>query len=125
MQKRISARLAKSIQPAARAFEIRDTLLKGFILHVQPTGTKTCLCEYARGKRQTIGRTSVVAADQARAIARNIIAEYQLYGTVLPKRQPSASALAFFIYFEYAPWQLANSKRGYKEIDRIRRQFLY
>jgi len=124
MKKRISTRLVKSIKPASRPFEIRDTLLKGFILRVQPTGTKTYLCEYARGKRQTIGRTSVVAADQARAIARNTIAEYQINGTVIPKRQSSAPTLAFFINFEYATWQLANNKRGYEEIDRNRRHFL-
>ena len=124
MQNRISTRLVNSIQPAARVFEIRDTLLKGFILRVQPSGTKTYICEYTRGKRQTIGRASVVAADQARAMARNIIAEYRLNGTVIPKRQPAAPTLSFFINYEYAPWQLANNKRGYEEIDRIRRHFL-
>jgi hypothetical protein len=106
MKKRISARLVKSIKPASRPFEIRDALPKGFILRVQPTGIKTYLCEYARGKRQTIGRTSVVAADQARVISRNSIAEYQINGTVIPKRKPAAPTLAFFINFEYAPWQL-------------------
>jgi integrase len=124
MKSRISTRLVQSIQPAARAFEIRDTLLKGFILRVQPSGTKTCIIEYARSKRQTIGRTSVVAADQARAMARNFIAEYRLNGTVIPKRQPAAPTLAFFINYEYAPWQLASNRRGYEEIERIRRQLL-
>jgi integrase len=57
-------------------------------------------------------------------MARNIIAEYRPNGTVIPKRQPAAPTLPFFINYEYAPWQLANNKRGYEEIDRIRRHFL-
>lgn len=123
-EKRISTSLIKSLRPATKPYEIRDTLLKGFILRVQPTGVMTYLCEYARGKRQSIGRTSVIATDQARAIARNIIAEYQLNGTVILKHQPPAPTLAFFINHEYAPWQIANNKRGHEEIERIRRHFL-
>jgi hypothetical protein len=37
---------------------------------------------------------------------------------------PAAPTLSLFINYEYAPWQIANNKRGYEEIDRIRRHFL-
>lgn len=124
MKSRISTRFVNTFQPAARTFEVRDTVLKGFILRVQPTGTKPYIAEYVRGKRQTIGRASIVAADQARAMARNIIAEYRLTGSVIPKHQPAAPTLSFFINYEYAPWQLANNKHGHEEIDRIHRHFL-
>lgn len=52
------------------------------------TGTNTSIVACTRGKRQTIGRASVMAADLARAMTRKISAEYRLNGSVIPKQQP-------------------------------------
>jgi hypothetical protein len=40
-------------------------MLKGFLLRVQPSGIISYICEYARGKRETIGRVGVISAIQA------------------------------------------------------------
>jgi integrase len=124
LKNRISAKLADRLPPQERPYEVRDDLLKGFILRIQPSGIKSYICEYARGKRETIGRTNVISAVQARDLAKDILAAYQINGTVTPNRQLSIPTLASFINDEYRPWQQANNKRGDEEIDRIRKQFL-
>ena len=124
MKNRISAKLADRLPPQERPYEVRDDLLKGFILRIQPSGIKSYICEYARGRRETIGRTSAISAAQARDRAKDILAAYQINGTVTPKRQFSTTTLTSFINNEYKPWQLANNKRGDEEIERIRKQFL-
>ena len=124
MKDRISAKLADKLRPLAKPYEVRDDLLKGFILRIQPSGIKSYICEYARGKRKTIGRTNAISAAQARDSAKDILAAYQINGTITPKHQFSTTTLTSFINNEYKPWQLANNKRGDEEIERIRKQFL-
>ena len=45
--------------PSAKV-DHRDTRLKGLVLRVMPSGTKSYYCEYARGKRVWLGRADVL-----------------------------------------------------------------
>ena len=124
MKKRLSARLAQKLRPLAKPYEVRDDSLKGFILRVQPTGRKTYLCEYARGKRQTIGHVDTITAKQARVKAKEILALHQLPGSVTPEHQPHVPTLRAFIDREYKPWAEVHNKAAAGNLDRIRRHFL-
>jgi hypothetical protein len=48
---RITDKTVKNAKPKSIAYDIRDATLRGFILKVQPTGSKAFYAEWARGKR--------------------------------------------------------------------------
>ena len=123
MRVKISAKLTVSLLPARKPYDARDESLKGFMIRVYPSGIKSYVCEYARGKRKTIGRVGVITAVQARDKAKEILARYQLDGTVTPKRQTPKYTLKSFIENEYRPWAEVHNKSADGDIDRIRRQF--
>ena len=58
-----------------RPYEIRDTLMKGLLLRVQPSGHKSWIIEWTRGKRRTLGAFSHLSLEQARAHAAQATAE--------------------------------------------------
>ena len=61
--------------PSAKV-DHRDTRLKGLVLRVMPSGTKSYYCEYARGKRVWLGRADVLGVSEARESARAILADF-------------------------------------------------
>lgn len=74
----LSKRLVNDVRPAARAFEIHDTHLTGFLLRVQPSGVSSYYVQLARGKRARVGRKDwFVTPARARDRARKILAEAQ------------------------------------------------
>jgi len=58
MKKLIGNSLLAQLKPAEKAYDIWDSRLTGFILRVLPSGSMVYRCEYGRGKRMTLGRTS-------------------------------------------------------------------
>ena len=66
----IGKNLIKSLEPGNKIYDVRDDRLKGCILPVQPTGSMSWICEYARGKRITLGPGEVFTPAQARDEAR-------------------------------------------------------
>ena len=75
MQAAIGNSLVKTIRPADKPYEVRDTRLKGLLLRVQPSGVMTFYVEYARGKRVKLGRVGVLTPMLARNQARQILAD--------------------------------------------------
>lgn len=59
----------EKLQPAGIRKEYRDEKLKGLLVRVQPSGKKTYMLNYARGKYITLGDASVLRAAAAREIA--------------------------------------------------------
>ena len=45
---RITDKTVKNAKPGPTVYDIRDAVLRGFLLKVQPSGTKTFYCEWAR-----------------------------------------------------------------------------
>lgn len=72
----ITRDLVESLKPEVKAFERRDTKLKGFLIRVQPSGQKTYYVEYARHKRVKLGSDpelkTAVARDQATRVIGNV-----------------------------------------------------
>ena len=124
MQAIISAALVKSLRPAAKPFEVRDTRVKGFLLRVQPSGSMTYYAEYGRGKRIAIGRSDVIAPDRARDRARDILASAQFGEDPMEERRlAKAHTLGSFIDEVYEPWTEANIRTSAKTIARLRTSF--
>ena len=74
MKSQLSQGLIDKLEPGEKPFEIRDSVLKGFLLRVQPSGLMTYYLEYERGKRVKLGRTADVKPHKARERAKKKLA---------------------------------------------------
>ena len=78
--------------PAAKEFELRDTLVPGFLCKVTPVGRKVFMIQYRTNfgdrRKPSIGRFGELTVEQARAIARDWLAD------VRRGNDPSAAKLA-------------------------------
>ncbi|MFH1965748.1 MAG: Arm DNA-binding domain-containing protein [Acidobacteriota bacterium] len=59
----------EKLQPAGIRKEYRDEKIKGLLVRVQPSGKKTYMLNYARGKYITLGDASVLRVSAAREMA--------------------------------------------------------
>src|SRR4051794_3501583 len=124
MQAIISAALVKSLRPAAKPFEVRDTRVKGFLLRVQPSGAMTYYVEYGRGKRMALGRSTVIAPDKARTRARDILAGAQFGEDPMAERHlGEAHTLGTFVEEVYSPWAEANVRTATATVARLKTSF--
>lgn len=120
----LTKRLAATAQPKDRAYELRDTQVRGLLLRVQPSGHKAWVVTWEHGKRRTLGSAGHLTLDEAREIARKIIAEYIQTG--LPSiAKPAAPkiTLAEFLRDHYLPWARSELKGGDKYVARLERVF--
>ena len=120
MQAFIGKKLLSSIKPDSKPYEVRDTKVKGFLLRVQPSGVMSYVVEYARAKRITLGRTSILTPAQARDRAIEILAD-ALKG-IDPQAQRKAKKAHTFIGYldlEYGPWVRTNRKDGAATVARL------
>ena len=72
----LTKRLVATAQPRDRAYELRDTQVRGLLLRAQPSGHKAWGVTWEHGKRRTLGSAGHLTLDEARETARNIIAEH-------------------------------------------------
>ena len=78
-EKSTFARRVRAARPRATKFEVRDDVVTGLALAVQPTGVRTFfLARMVRGRRRyaTIGSTDAMTIPEARREARRLIASY-------------------------------------------------
>lgn len=76
MRVQLTKRQVETYQPRERPYEARDAQVRGLILRVQPSGHKVWIVSWAHWRRRTIGPTTAMLLDLARAPATNAIAEY-------------------------------------------------
>lgn len=107
-----------------KPYEIRDTDLKGLLLRVQPSGVKSYVVEFARGKRRTIGSAGVVTLEQARVTARQWLADRDKGKLPAPARGKNRPlTLGEFIEKKYQPWVESERKAGKATIAALKAQF--
>lgn len=106
-------------KPKDRPYEVRDQELRGFILRIQPTGTKTFYCEWARGKRSRIGDANLITVTRAREIAMQRISGAKRGEVPDPQLRGGKPTLKKFIDDRYAPWAETHHKTGRTNADRI------
>jgi integrase len=125
MQATIGNSLLSQIKPKDRAYDVRDVKLTGFIIRVNVSGKLVYMCEYARGKRITIGKVGVLTPTQARDRAKEILAS-ALTGedpqSAKKKKNPEFT-LRTYLNSEYGPWVTADRKSGAKTLRLIQYNF--
>lgn len=126
MKAKLSPRTVDGAKPAAAPYEVHDTDLKGLLLRVQPSGAKSYVVTWGRGKRKTLGRHPVMTVAGARRAALAALSEAAQHGAPLAviesNKPPADKPLTFGEYLtqHYEPWALAHQKQGQATIDGIR-----
>lgn len=120
----INNSLLSKLRPADKPYDVRDDKLTGFLIRVNVSGKLVFMCEYARGKRVTIGKVGVLTPMQARDQAKEILADViKGIDPKQPKKASSISSFKMFIESEYGPWVTTYRKNGTATVARIRSCF--
>ena len=120
----LTKKLVGSAKPHLRPYEIRDSRLKGLLLRIQPSGSASYVVEWRRGRRMTIGRTTIFSPDQARDRAKKILGQAADGIDPLKNRQLAKTAtLTAFLTNEYGPWFELNRKSGKTILKRLKHCF--
>lgn len=126
MKAKLSPAVADKAAPAAKPYEIHDTDLRGLLLRVQPSGVKSFVVSWGRGKRRTLGRYPVMTVAGARKAALVALSESAEHGAplaVLEAAKPKPDTLGAFLSDHYAPWANANQKAGAATVAAIKAVF--
>ncbi len=127
MKAEITNQLLKDIKPQSRPYDIRDQRLKGFMVRVNTSGKLMYMCQFARGKRITIGKIGVITLAAAREEARKILAD--TVNGIDPRKTRNVNVsntemtLKEFIDQEYKPWIEIHTSTGVDTIARIKSNF--
>ncbi len=81
------------------------------------------MCEYARGKRVTIGKTDVLTPAQARDEAKRILGQAAIGALPVKEKKSPKLNLKNFIDNEYEAWRNANRKNGGDDTRRLKTNF--
>lgn len=124
MQTVLTKRVVITAQAKDRPYELRDAQVRGLLLRVQPSGHKAWLVTWTHGKRRTLGSAGHLTLDQARELARKIIADFIQTGlpSIAKPKLPKIT-LEAFLDDNYAPWARSELKGGDKYVERIMRVF--
>ncbi|WP_298575559.1 integrase family protein [uncultured Luteimonas sp.] len=80
MKIKLTTRSVESVKPAAAPIEIHDAGQPGLVLRVQPSGLRSFIVVWGRGKRRTLGRYPTMTLDGARMAARAVLTEADTTG---------------------------------------------
>ena len=125
MRVKLTNEFIASRKPKSSPYEIADAGQPGLLLRVQPSGIKSFIVQYGRGKRVTLKRRPPeMTVVTARTKARGILTDADEHGTP-EAAKPKAKAATFkdFIDKHYAPWVEAERKAGKATVANIRAQF--
>lgn len=116
--------LLAKLTPQTTAYDIWDEKLTGFILRVNPSGSMVYRCEYARGKRVTLDKSTVLTPAQARDKAKEILSQAAL--GISPEEKKPRDQITFqeFINDEYEAWRIAHRKNGKADMHRLKVNFM-
>jgi len=128
MRAKLTIRTIEGAKPSATPYEIRDSDIKGLLLRVQPSGARSYVVEWGRGKRRTLGRHPVMTLDGARRHALAALSEAAEHGAplvILEAAQPArvVHTLGDFMRDRYGPHVEATAKAGSATVSCIKAQF--
>jgi hypothetical protein len=116
MRAKLMANVIKTLRPKEQPYEVRDTLLPGFLLRIQPSGAMTYYLTYrtmdGRKTRYRIGAVGAVTPAQARDMAEQLSARAvqgeDIQATKQQRRDAAETAkvrtLGGFLEHQYSPW---------------------
>ena len=88
---KLNRRTLDASQPQAAEYELRDSVLPGFLCRIAPNGRKTFMLQYrttdGRRRKPAIGAYGELTAEQARAIAQKWMADVRAGGDPLFDKQ--------------------------------------
>lgn len=125
MRTKLRKDVAEKAKPEAKPYEIHDTDLKGLMLRVQPSGVKSFIVSWGRGKRRTLGRYPVMTVEGARKAALAALSEAAEHGApvavIEAARQDKGKPVTLREYVDgdYRLWARHELKRGDEAANRI------
>lgn len=90
MGTKLTIRAVELAQPSEKPYEISDSDMKGLLLRVQPSGVKSYIVTWGRGKRRTLGKHPVMTLAGARAAALAALSEAFQHGAPLAVVAPKS-----------------------------------
>lgn len=115
MRDKLTATVATNAKPQAKPYEIADIEMRGLLLRVQPSGVKSWIVTWGRGKRKTLGRFPVITVAAARVQALKALAESASHGAplaVIDAKAPKPTTLGDYMANRYGPHLAATAKAG-------------
>ncbi|MBM3577752.1 MAG: DUF4102 domain-containing protein [Alphaproteobacteria bacterium] len=94
---KLTKRMVDAAAPEAERYIVWDSVLKGFGLRIEPSGTKTFLVRYrAAGRKRfvAIGRFGQLTPEQARGLAQETLADVRRGRDPADERRRERAALS-------------------------------
>lgn len=123
MKAAINATLLTKLAPKDKPYDVRDDKLTGFLVRVNISGKLVYMCEFARGKRITIGKVGVLTPAQARDKALSLLGDATKGIDPRKKNNKAGITLKDFIELHYKPWIIQDRKSGERTVKHIIRCF--
>ena len=135
MRCRLNKSAIAGAAPAGKPYQLHDTEVQGFLLHVQPSGTAAYYFEYrnvqGRKLRYRIGRQSALDVDQAHKLAKIVAGKVaggvDIQAVRKQERKDFAAerrrTLSVFLDEQYEPWARVHLKSAKPTMDRLRVDF--
>jgi integrase len=130
MQEKLTQTIVQKITPTGKRQKIKDLVIPGLLLRVEPSGKKTWYIDYKRPNGQRtyhkIGPAEILSVMQARDVAQKFLASVKLGNDpVETKEEPKEGPLILkqLLFGDYSSWVLDSRKSGQATIDMIARAF--
>jgi integrase len=122
MRVKLSPAVISRSKPRSKPFELSDADVPGLLLRIQPSGVKSFIVSWGRGRRKTIGRFGRHTVEQMRVKARRILLDAEEHGEPSVAARRSAT-LGEFFREHYKPHAEANHKDHAGNLQAIETEF--